>query len=209
MDALLPVIWWLDRRWGSFVARVASVGADGSAPAAGRFRGPLVVQGASARAVAEHAASGSRRRVSGGPAERPAVTGDGPADVDPAVSAPIGCPKPPTGRTPDWLAETHPEPPGAVALAAHLDARRAQAAALRALLFARQRRYAEAEAAFAQAASLDPALDLADLDGFWELGRGAHEAAVRAYDGAGRPRDAMVLRATLDGRYRPRLVRTA
>lgn len=112
-------------------------------------------------------------------------------------------------RTPAWLREAHPEPPGAVALAAHLDARRAQAAGLRALLLARQRRYAEAEEAFAQTATLDPAFDLTTLDGFWDLGRGAHEAAARAYDVAGRQRDAMLLRATLDGRYRPRLVRTA
>jgi hypothetical protein len=101
------------------------------------------------------------------------------------------------------------EPTTAAELGASLDARRGQAAALRALLLARQRRYAEAETAFAQAAGIDRAVDLAQLDGFWELERGAHQAAVRAYEAVGRHRDAMMLRATLDGRYRPRLVRTA
>ncbi len=202
----MPALWWLDQQWRSFVAVVAALDRRAQ-PAAAPFRMTRTVDadatfrppvhGEPKTAVRQPDDAGLVTAV-----QREATVSSGPSPV-PAN------PKPATGRKPDWLLETHPEPPGAVALAAHLDARRAQAAGLRALLFARQRRYAEAEEAFAQAATLDPALDLTALDGFWDLGRGAHEAAVRAYEAAGRARDAMLLRATLDGRYRPRLVRTA
>ncbi|MCC6313594.1 MAG: hypothetical protein IT337_06240 [Thermomicrobiales bacterium] len=90
-----------------------------------------------------------------------------------------------------------------------LDRRRTQAALLRAMLLARRRRFAEAEAAFAEAASLDPGCDLTATDGFWELERAGHDAAAHAYETSGRPRDALLLRAKIDARYRPRLVRTA
>ena len=86
--------------------------------------------------------------------------------------------------------------------------RRARAAAVRGLLLARQRRFGPAEAAFAEAAGLDPALDLASVPTFWDLQRGGQEAAVRAYEVAGRIRDAAVLGARVRYTFRPRLVRT-
>ena len=86
--------------------------------------------------------------------------------------------------------------------------RRARSAAVRGLLLARQRRFGPAEAAFAEAVRLDPALDLASVPTFWDLQRGGQEAAVRAYEEAGRIRDAAVLGARVRYTFRPRLVRT-
>jgi hypothetical protein len=87
--------------------------------------------------------------------------------------------------------------------------RRARAAILRAQMLSRQGRFIEAESAFSEAVALDPHLDLARVPSFWELERGGQESAVRALQGAGRSRDAMVLRARLENRYKPRLVRSA
>lgn len=84
--------------------------------------------------------------------------------------------------------------------------RRARAAAWRALLLARQRRFEAARAAFADAARLDPALDLTSVPTFWHLERGAHEAAVDAYEQTGRSREAVALEARLRQIYRPRLL---
>ena len=89
------------------------------------------------------------------------------------------------------------------------DQRRLRAAILRAQMLSRQGRFIEAEAAFSEAMALDPELDLARYPTFWELERGGQESAVRALQGAGRSREAMVLRARLENRYRPRLVRSA
>lgn len=86
--------------------------------------------------------------------------------------------------------------------------RRARAAALRGLLLARQRRFAGAQAAFAEAVRLDPAFDPTAMPTFWELERAGHEALVGAFLAADRPRDAEALAARLRGTYRPRLVRT-
>jgi hypothetical protein len=85
--------------------------------------------------------------------------------------------------------------------------RRARAAALRALALSRGRRFASAQAAFAEAARLDPSLDLTRIPGFWRLERAAHEAAIDAYDDAGRARDAAVLRAQVRSTFRPKPVR--
>lgn len=84
--------------------------------------------------------------------------------------------------------------------------RRARAAAWRALLLARQRRFEAARVAFADAARLDPALDLTSVPTFWHLERGAHEAAVDAYEQTGRSREAVALEARLRQIYRPRLL---
>lgn len=84
--------------------------------------------------------------------------------------------------------------------------RRARAAAFRALLLARQRRFDAARSAFVEAARLDPALDLTTVPTFWLLERGAHEAAIAAYEETGRGRDALLLTARLEQVYRPRLV---
>jgi hypothetical protein len=85
--------------------------------------------------------------------------------------------------------------------------RRARAAALRALALSRGRRFASAQSAFAEAARLDPNLDLTRIPGFWRLERAAHEAAIDAYDEAGRTRDAAVLRAQVRSTFRPKPVR--
>ena len=85
--------------------------------------------------------------------------------------------------------------------------RRARAAAFRALLLARQRRHGEAVAAFAEALGLDPAIDLTETATFWDLDRTAHLNAADAYEAVGRTRDAMRLRARVELRFRPRLVR--
>ena len=84
--------------------------------------------------------------------------------------------------------------------------RRAEVARLRAVLLARQRRFAEAREAFALALSLDPELDLQTDPAFWKLERGAHLAAVEACRDAGRDRDAAILQARIDYVFRPRLV---
>ena len=82
--------------------------------------------------------------------------------------------------------------------------RRARAAAVRGLLLARKRCYQAAEAAFAEAAALDPSLDLAGVPSFWQLHRAGQETAVRAYEAVGRVRDGAMLAATLRHTYRPR-----
>ena len=85
--------------------------------------------------------------------------------------------------------------------------RRARAAALRAMTLSRERRFDAARAAFAEAAGLDPALDLTRTPAFWKLERAAHEAAINAYLQAGRERDAAVLRARVQSTFRPKALR--
>jgi hypothetical protein len=85
--------------------------------------------------------------------------------------------------------------------------RRARAAALRAMTLSRERRFAAAAAAFAEAARLDPVLDLTRTPAFWSLERAAHEAAIDAYAQAGRERDAAVLRARVQSTFRPKPLR--
>ena len=85
--------------------------------------------------------------------------------------------------------------------------RRARAAALRAMALSRERRFDAARAAFAEAAGLDPALDLTRTPAFWKLERAAHEAAIDAYQQAGRDRDAAVLRARIQSTFRPKALR--
>ena len=85
--------------------------------------------------------------------------------------------------------------------------RRARAAALRGMAFGRERRFDAAKAAFAEAARLDPLLDLTRTPAFWKLERAAHEAAIDAYLQAGRERDAAVLRARVQSTFRPKPLR--
>ena len=85
--------------------------------------------------------------------------------------------------------------------------RRARAAALRAWALSRGRRFDAAEAAFAEAARLDPTLDLTRTPRFWHLERAAHEAAINAYLQVGRERDAAVLRARVQSTFRPKPLR--
>ena len=100
--------------------------------------------------------------------------------------------------------------PGTVDAASPLAAneRRARAAALRGMAFGRERRFDAARIAFAEAAGLDPLLDLTRTPAFWKLERGAHEAAIAAYLQAGRERDAAVLRARVQSTFRPKPVRS-
>ena len=86
--------------------------------------------------------------------------------------------------------------------------RRARAAALRALALSRGRRFDAAGAAFAEAARLDPLLDLTRTPAFWTLERAAHEAAIDAYVQVGRERDAAVLRARVQSTFRPKPLRS-
>lgn len=104
--------------------------------------------------------------------------------------------------------EPAPLPVPPVPLPAPLSAteRRARAAAVRGLMLARQRRLGAAQSAFAEAAALDPALDLAAMPTFWELHRGGQEVVVRAYEEVGRVRDAAMLQARLRQTFRPRPV---
>jgi hypothetical protein len=99
--------------------------------------------------------------------------------------------------------------PATVDIAAPLAAneRRARAAALRAMALSRERRFDVARAAFAEAAGLDPLLDLTRTPAFWKLERAAHEAAIDAYLQVGRERDAAVLRARVQSTFRPKPVR--
>ena len=103
----------------------------------------------------------------------------------------------------DEVAVSKPGP--AIPLSAN--ERRARAAALRALALSRGRRFDAAGAAFAEAARLDPLLDLTRTPAFWTLERAAHEAAVDAYVQAGRERDAAVLRARVQSTFRPKALR--
>ena len=84
--------------------------------------------------------------------------------------------------------------------------RRARVVALRGLMLARACRYEQARDAFAQAATFDPALDLAATPTFWTLHRAGQEAAVAGYERAGELRQATRLAALLRQRLRPRLL---
>ena len=95
-------------------------------------------------------------------------------------------------------------PDGAPKLSA--DEQRARLAAIRALRRSRQGRYDEARDLCADAARLDPTLDLSSGPSFWELPRAAHDAAVAGYEQAGRDRDASRLVAVMRRRFRPRLI---
>ncbi len=68
------------------------------------------------------------------------------------------------------------------------------------------RRHDDALVAFSGAARLDPALDLASLDGFWLLPRAGQQVAVNAYEAAAQSREAAKLDATRRGTYRSQAV---
>ena len=106
----------------------------------------------------------------------------------------------------DQAPALHPRVDPSTPLAAN--ERRARAAALRAMALSRERRFDAAGTAFAEAARLDPALDLTRTPAFWTLERAAHEAAIKAYARAGRDGDAAVLRARVHSTFRPKPLRT-
>lgn len=83
---------------------------------------------------------------------------------------------------------------------------RARAAAVQGYVRARDGSFEQAIEHFAEAAKLDPELDLTTIPGFWTLPRGAHDGAATAYERADRERDAWRLRAVIRRTYRPRLL---
>lgn len=129
-----------------------------------------------------------------------------PAAFSPQPTEDVSAPPEPTG---DARPTADADPPPADGESIPAAARRAEAALFRAHLFARQRRHDEAAAAFAAALALHPAIDLTAGSGFWDLDRAAHRAAADAYEAVGRTRDAMTLRARVELRFKPRLVRSA
>jgi hypothetical protein len=82
---------------------------------------------------------------------------------------------------------------------------RARVAAVRGLVRAREERFDAACVFFTEAATLDPRLDLATIPSFWNLPRGGQQAAIDAYELAGRERDAAMLIARVRRHFRPRL----
>jgi hypothetical protein len=83
---------------------------------------------------------------------------------------------------------------------------RARVAAVRGFVRAREERFDDATSAFTEAATLDPRLDLAMIPHFWTLPRGGQQAAIDAYERAGRARDAARLIARVRRTYRLKLV---
>ena len=84
---------------------------------------------------------------------------------------------------------------------------RARLYAVKGYLRARDGQYDRAQEHFAQAAELDPELDLTTVPKFWDLPRAAHDSAVAALDQAGRGREASRLLAIINRRYRPKILR--
>src|SRR5687768_319549 len=130
------------------------------------------------------------------------------SDVEAAIESPLmaqaaGESLAPVAQAQGAAVEAHVD----VAAPLAANERRARAAALRALALSRERRFDAARAAFAEAAGLDPALDLTRTPAFWKLERAAHEAAIDAYQQAGRDRDAAVLRARVQSTFRPKALR--
>jgi hypothetical protein len=83
---------------------------------------------------------------------------------------------------------------------------RARVAAVRGLVRAREHHFDAARGFFTEAATLDPRLDLATIPHFWNLPRGGQQAAIDAYELAGRERDAAMLIARVRKAFRPKLV---
>lgn len=87
-----------------------------------------------------------------------------------------------------------------------LGERRARAAAVRGLFNAHCGDYEAARLAFAEAAR-EPAIDLDEAPGFWQLPRAGMMAAVLAYEDVDRLREAAALAAEIAHRFRPRALR--
>ncbi len=84
--------------------------------------------------------------------------------------------------------------------------RSARLKAERGLLLAHGGRLVEAVEAFSAAAT-DPSIDFGELPGFWDLPRNGMLTAVRAYERAGRLRDAGALDARIRHLLKPRALR--
>lgn len=87
-----------------------------------------------------------------------------------------------------------------------LGERRARAAAVRGLFNAHNGDYEAARLAFADAAR-EPAIDLCEAPGFWQLPRAGMMAAVLAYEDVDRLREAAALAAEITHRFRPQALR--
>ena len=83
---------------------------------------------------------------------------------------------------------------------------RARVAAVRGFVRAREQRFDDATGFFTEAATLDPRLDLATIPRFWTLPRGGQQAAIDAYERAGRERDAAILIARVRKQFRLKLI---
>lgn len=83
---------------------------------------------------------------------------------------------------------------------------RARVAAVRGFVRAREDAFDDARSFFTEAAKLDPRLDLTTIPNFWSLPRGGQQAAIDAYDLAGRERDAAMLIARVRKTFRPKLI---
>ena len=146
--------------------------------------------------VRSHFAGTPSRSIAGHPSVTRSATST--PDAGPRIAAP------PAGAMP---AGSEPEPDLNASSLSPTE-RRARASAVRGLMLARKRCYGTAREAFAEAATLDPTLDLASVPTFWELHRAGQETAVRGYEQAGRIRDAAVLAGTLRYTFRPRALPT-
>jgi hypothetical protein len=83
---------------------------------------------------------------------------------------------------------------------------RARVAAVRGYVRAREQHFEAARSFFTEAATLDPRLDLATIPRFWNLPREGQQAAIDAYELAGRERDAAMLIARVRKTFRPKLM---
>jgi hypothetical protein len=141
--------------------------------------------------------------VLGAPAPVDAIQGDGKTAAESPLVAAVSESHAPVARDQGPVVGAEADVPAPLAA----NERRARAAALRAMTLSRERRFDAARAAFAEAAGLDPVLDLTRTPAFWKLERAAHEAAIDAYQQAGRDRDAAVLRARVQSTFRPKALR--
>ncbi len=112
---------------------------------------------------------------------------------------------PPQDEEPHFRWRRHPRLRAITAKRARLEPAElsARQAAIRGLMLARSHDYAGAQAAFTEAARY-PHLDLTSIPTFWQLTRAGQDAAIQAYQDAGRERDALVLATALDNAFRPR-----
>jgi hypothetical protein len=101
----------------------------------------------------------------------------------------------------------HPQLRGDRATASLSDSERAaRLAAVRGVFAARDGELELAADYFCEAVR-EPAIDLAEVPGFWRLSRAGMTAAIDAYEAAGRHRDAAAMSARIRTVFRPRLVR--
>jgi len=84
--------------------------------------------------------------------------------------------------------------------------RQARLAAVRGVFAARDGQF-DVAAGFFLTAAREPVIDLGEVPGFWRLSRAGMQAAIDAYEDAGRVRDASALTAKIRMVFRPRPLR--